>query len=132
MATGAAAASSSSSIATPPQGEDCLTLDIQRPANVIRHKSLPVLFWIFGGGLEVGSTQTYDATLLIQKSVTLHQDIIYVEVNYRLNSFSFLSGKEVQQEGSTNMGLRDQHLALEWVAENIEGIVILKEIHGNI
>lgn len=134
MATGAPAASSSSSIATPPppQGEDCLTLNIQRPANVTRHKKLPVLFWIFGGGFEVGSTQTYDATLLIQKSVALHQDIIYVAVNYRLNGFGFLAGRELQQAGSTNLGLRDQRLALEWVAENIEGIDILKGIHGNI
>lgn len=37
--------------------EDCLTLDLQRPANVDSNSKLPVLFWIFGGGFEVGSTQ---------------------------------------------------------------------------
>jgi carboxylesterase type B len=31
-----------------------------------------------------------------------------------------LAGKDLAAEGSTNLGLRDQRLALEWVADNIE------------
>jgi carboxylesterase type B len=34
-------------------------------------------------------------------------------------SFGFLAGKELQKEGNTNLGLRDQRLGLQWVAENI-------------
>lgn len=40
-------------------------------------------------------------------------------MNYRIGGFGFLAGKELQSDGSTNLGLRDQRLALEWVAENI-------------
>ena len=32
------------------QGEDCLTLNVQRPANVSPTSKLPVVAWIFGGG----------------------------------------------------------------------------------
>lgn len=31
------------------QGEDCLTLNVQRPSNVTAESKLPVVFWIFGG-----------------------------------------------------------------------------------
>ncbi|KFY80000.1 hypothetical protein V499_01080 [Pseudogymnoascus sp. VKM F-103] len=46
-------------------------------------------------------------------------DIIFVAVNYRLRAFGFLSGKEVLADGSTNLSIRDQRLALQWVADNI-------------
>jgi carboxylesterase type B len=36
-----------------------------------------------------------------------------------LGGFGFLAGKEVQADGSTNLGLKDQRLALKWVQENI-------------
>lgn len=35
------------------QSEDCLTLNVFRPAGVEAGDGLPVLFWIFGGGFEV-------------------------------------------------------------------------------
>lgn len=35
------------------QSEDCLTLNVQRPAGVSRDAKLPVFYWIFGGGFEV-------------------------------------------------------------------------------
>lgn len=37
----------------------------------------------------------------------------------RLGGFGFLPGDDLAREGSTNLGLRDQRLGLEWVAENI-------------
>ena len=62
----------------------------------------------------------YDGTNLIQKSASLGHQVIYVAVNYRVGGFGFLAGKELQQDGSTNLGLRDQRLGLEWVQENIQ------------
>jgi carboxylesterase type B len=35
------------------QSEDCLTMNVIRPAGVKAGANLPVLFWIFGGGFEV-------------------------------------------------------------------------------
>ncbi len=35
-------------------GEDCLTINVQRPAGTKADAKLPVLFWIFGGGFELG------------------------------------------------------------------------------
>lgn len=37
----------------------------------------------------------------------------------RLGGFGFLAGSALAKEGSTNLGLRDQRLGLEWVADNI-------------
>jgi hypothetical protein len=39
--------------------------------------------------------------------------------SYRLASLGFLAGKALQDEGSLNLGVRDQRLALHWVQENI-------------
>lgn len=63
--------------------EDCLTLNVQRPAGTTSSSKLPVVFWIFGGGFEFGSTQTYDGSSLISRSVGLNESVIYVAVNYR-------------------------------------------------
>ncbi|KAF2083603.1 putative extracellular lipase [Saccharata proteae CBS 121410] len=100
--------------------EDCLTITVQRPSTADSTSKLPVLMWIFGGGFEFGGISSYDGSGIIQKSIDLGQDVLYVEANYRVGGFGFLAGKELQADGSTNIGLRDQRLAMQWVAENIE------------
>lgn len=100
-------------------GEDCLTLNVQRPSTASADSRLPVLVWIFGGGFEFGSTQMYGGRSIVSRSIDLDAPVVYVEINYRLNGFGFLGGKELQAEGSTNLGLRDQRLALEWIQDNI-------------
>ncbi|KAF1353940.1 Alpha/Beta hydrolase protein [Delphinella strobiligena] len=102
------------------EGEDCLTLNVQRPSTATSSSKLPVVVWIFGGGFEFGSTQIYNGDSLVTTSISLGSPVIYVAINYRVSGFGFLAGKEVQADGSTNLGLRDQRLALEWIAENIE------------
>lgn len=64
-------------------GEDCLTVNVQRPAGTTASSKLPVVFWIFGGGFEFGATQTYDGSSLVARSVDLKEPVIYVAVNYR-------------------------------------------------
>lgn len=100
-------------------GEDCLTVNVQRPAGTKPGDKLPVLFWIFGGGFELGSTQMYDGTGLVAESVAQGKPIVFVAVNYRVGGFGFLPGKEVLADGSSNLGLLDQRLGLKWVADNI-------------
>lgn len=100
-------------------GEDCLTLNVQRPSSATVNSNLPVVFWIYGGGFEFGATQAYNGSDLISTSVAQGNDIIYVAVNYRLGGFGWLAGKEILADGSSNLGLLDQRLGLEWVADNI-------------
>ncbi|KAJ4305938.1 hypothetical protein N0V90_001471 [Kalmusia sp. IMI 367209] len=100
-------------------GEDCLTINVQRPAGTTSSSKLPVLFWIFGGGFELGSTQMYDGTSLVSSSITEGKPVIFVAVNYRVGGFGFLAGKEILKDGSANLGLLDQRLGLQWVADNI-------------
>jgi triacylglycerol lipase len=44
---------------------------------------------------------------------------IAVTLNYRLSAWGFISSSQVSGSGNTNLGLRDQRLALQWVQENI-------------
>jgi carboxylesterase type B len=100
-------------------GEDCLTINVQRPAGTKADAKLPVLFWIFGGGFELGATSMYDGTSLVAESVAQGKPIVFVAVNYRVGGFGFLPGKEILADGSANLGLLDQRLGLQWVADNI-------------
>ncbi|KNG45443.1 lipase 3 precursor [Stemphylium lycopersici] len=100
-------------------GEDCLTVNVQRPAGTTADAKLPVLFWIFGGGFELGSTQMYDGSSLVAESVAQGKPIVFVAVNYRVGGFGFMPGKEILQDGSANLGLLDQRLGLQWVQDNI-------------
>jgi carboxylesterase type B len=99
--------------------EDCLTVSVMRPEGIAPDAKLPVLFWIHGGGFGLGSSQGYNGSVLIPRAVTQGKPIILVAVNYRLGGFGFLGGREVLAEGSANLGLLDQRMALEWVADNI-------------
>ena len=101
-------------------GEDCLTLNVQRPSGTTSSSKLPVVAWIFGGGFELGSTQSYDGTAFVDQSISLGQPVLYVAINYRVGGFGFLAGSELQSEHNTNLGLRDQRLGLQWIQDNIE------------
>ncbi|KAH7028780.1 Alpha/Beta hydrolase protein [Microdochium trichocladiopsis] len=100
--------------------EDCLLLNVYRPAGLFG-KPLPVLVWIFGGGFVQGSGSDarYNLTFLVDRSVEMGQPIIAVNLNYRLSAWGFLASQEVADGGDSNFGLRDQRLALQWVHENI-------------
>ncbi|KAL6796378.1 Alpha/Beta hydrolase protein [Trichoderma sp. SZMC 28013] len=101
-------------------GEDCLTLNVQRPSYIAKNAKLPVLVWVYGGGFEQGSTQQYDFARFVNSSVTMDHPVIVVQMNWRVSALGFLGGKELKKEGNTNLGLRDQRFALQWIAENIE------------
>ncbi|KAJ7056266.1 alpha/beta-hydrolase [Mycena amicta] len=101
--------------------EDCLSLNIVRPYGASDGSPLPVLVWIHGGGLtESGSADfRFNGTYLVEASVANGHPMIFVSMNYRVASFGFLGGSELENEGSLNLGMRDQRLALHWVQENI-------------
>ncbi|KAJ7339981.1 carotenoid ester lipase precursor [Mycena albidolilacea] len=99
--------------------EACLTLDVFAPAAAHPHSKLPVLVWIYGGDFEIGGTSDTDVRPTVERSIYLGEPVLIVVPNYRLNAFGFLAGKEVSEEGLTNLGLRDQIFALEWVQKHV-------------
>ncbi|KAL6703109.1 hypothetical protein ACN47E_010171 [Coniothyrium glycines] len=101
--------------------EDCLYLNVVRPAGY-QDESLPVAFWIHGGTYTNGggADQRYNLSFIVQQSVAIGKPIIGVSINYRLSLWGFTSSDELAAEGSLNLGLRDQRLALHWVQENIK------------
>ncbi|QIW95643.1 hypothetical protein AMS68_001161 [Peltaster fructicola] len=105
--------------ATGPSGENCLNLNVQRTHGVNASSKVPVLVFIYGGGFSSGSTSgpTVDGTSFIVKANSLGLPLVYVAMSYRLAALGFLPGKEMQ--GISNLGLKDQRLALKWVQENI-------------
>ncbi|KAG8798234.1 hypothetical protein FRC17_007528, partial [Serendipita sp. 399] len=54
----------------------------------------------------------------LTKWAVAHPEIIFVSANYRLNLFGFVNTPAINPP-STNAGLRDQRLAIEWVNKNI-------------
>lgn len=102
----------------PGASEDCLTLNIWTPANAAKGK-LPVMVWIYGGGLQGGGTSEgrQDGQFLA------HKDVVVVSMNYRLGIFGFFVHPELTAESphhaSGNYGLMDQNAAIQWVKRNI-------------
>ena len=96
--------------------EDCLSLNVWTRASQV-DEGLPVMVWIHGGGLTVGSGDAYPGELLTSKGVVL------VTINYRLGPFGFLALPELTAQSesgvSGNQGFRDQIASLEWVQGNI-------------
>ncbi|KAL2129594.1 hypothetical protein VTI74DRAFT_7548 [Chaetomium olivicolor] len=99
--------------------EDCLTINVVRPKGTKAGDKLPVLFWIFGGGFELGWSSMYDGGPLVSNAIDMGKPYIFVAVNYRVAGWGFMPGKEILADGSANAGLLDQRMALEWVADNI-------------
>ncbi|WP_226364790.1 carboxylesterase family protein [Pseudonocardia sp. ICBG162] len=89
-------------------GEDFLTVDVWTPDPGAG--GLPVLVFLHGGAFVAGesSAPAYDGAVLAAGGAVL------VAANYRLGAEGFLP----LGGGATNVGLRDQLAALEWVRDN--------------
>ncbi|MCE7988551.1 MAG: hypothetical protein DYG89_45920 [Caldilinea sp. CFX5] len=98
--------------------EDCLFVNVWRPAQGTPDDTLPVLAWIHGGGFVGGGTSIpyYDG------SAFARQGIVVVTFNYRLGRFGFFAHPALlaAQEGPVgNFGYMDQIAALQWIQSNI-------------
>ncbi|KAJ7248983.1 Alpha/Beta hydrolase protein, partial [Mycena rebaudengoi] len=83
-----------------------------------RHKQRAI-FKYSQGGWEIGNSGDTDFRPSIEHSISMDEPVIIVAPNYRLSAFGFLAGKEVSAAGITNLGMRDQIFALEWVQKHI-------------
>lgn len=61
----------------------------------------------------------YNLSKIVNQSMFIDQQIIAVSINYRLSAWGWLYSNETLKEGSTNIGLRDQRMALQWLQDNI-------------
>ncbi|CAL4869497.1 Para-nitrobenzyl esterase (plasmid) [Asticcacaulis sp. MM231] len=106
------------------QSEDCLFLNVWKPAKAATQLR-PVMVYIHGGAYTTGSggSPLYDGTHL-----ALRGDVVVVTLNHRLNAFGYLYLARLERDVtgvsgplaySGNCGQLDIHLALEWVRDNI-------------
>jgi para-nitrobenzyl esterase len=102
-----------------PMSEDCLYLNVWVPAGAAAGANLPVMVWIYGGGLENGTA----STPLYAGDALAGRGVIVVTANYRLGALGFLAHPALSRESpnkvSGNYGLFDQLAALQWVKRNI-------------
>ncbi|KAM4801943.1 cocaine esterase-like isoform X4 [Urocitellus parryii] len=95
-----------------PMSEDCLYLSIYAPAHAREGSNLPVMVWIHGGALVVGSGSMLDCSIL-----TAIENVLVVPIQYRLGVLGFFSTGD--QHATGNWGYLDQVAALRWVQQNI-------------
>ncbi|TSD93967.1 carboxylesterase/lipase family protein [Skermania sp. ID1734] len=98
-------------------GEDCLWLNVWSPG--ADDAKRPVLVWLHGGAYFLGTAaqRIYDGAQLADMG-----DVVVVGVNYRLGVLGFVDLSSMSTDTrtfETNLGLRDQIAALEWVRDNI-------------
>lgn len=101
-----------------PMSEDCLNLNVWRPAQA--SQPAPVMVWIHGGALVNGSgtAALYDGSALARRGM------VVVTLNYRLGRLGFfdhpaLAAERPAGEAAGNYGLMDVTAALKWVRANI-------------
>ena len=96
-------------------GEDCLYLNIWVPDG---EGPFPVMVWFHGGGYLAGSVSQ---VLYNGAELARSQNVVVVNAAYRLGAMGFADFSAVAPEldADTNLGMRDQLAALQWVQENI-------------
>lgn len=91
--------------------EDCLYLNVTTP-RATQQGLKPVIVWLHGGGLSIGSANDDDARRLAGGG-----DVVVVSPEYRLSVFGFFGHPGL--DGSGGFGLEDQQAALRWVKRNV-------------
>jgi para-nitrobenzyl esterase len=99
--------------------EDCLFLNVCKPAEAESGAKLPVMVWIHGGAFVFGSGSSPD----FASGQFAKQGVILVTFNYRLGRLGFFAfpalSKEHPEEPTGNYAYMDQIAALKWVRQNI-------------
>lgn len=111
---------------TTTRSEDCLFLNVWAPqwkvdeitSGATPSDPLPVLVWVHGGGFVVGAGNNH----VISGLSLARENVILVSFNYRLGLFGFWKHESLKATGeniTSNFGLHDQVMALEWIQKNI-------------
>ena len=102
-----------------PLDEDCLTVNVVAPRDSRPGDRLPVLVYVHGGAYSVGSSREYPRQV---ETLVRDSGIVYVSINYRLGALGWLDlshWSTPDRPVESNLGLRDQVAALEWVRDNV-------------
>ncbi|MCL4783823.1 MAG: carboxylesterase family protein [Bryobacterales bacterium] len=103
----------------PSPSEDCLFLNVWRPASAGAKALRPVMVWIHGGGF-VGGSGSSPQTSGVPFA---KQGVVLVTFNYRLGRFGFFAfpalSRERPEEAKGNYAYMDQIAALQWIKRNI-------------
>src|SRR6476659_325296 len=98
--------------------EDCLYLNVWRPADQ-GARNLPVMVWIYGGGFTGGSSASPNTSGV----EFAKQGVVLVAMNYRVGRFGFFAfpglSSEHPDETKSNYAYMDQIAALLWVKRNV-------------
>ncbi|KAK2042401.1 alpha/beta-hydrolase [Colletotrichum somersetense] len=96
-----------------PVSEDCLTINIVRPAGTKPGDDLPVGLWIHGGSYVNGGSRDprYNLSYIVDQSVKKDKPMIAASTNYRLSFWGFLFSRELQDNKAGNIGFKDQQSA---------------------
>jgi para-nitrobenzyl esterase len=99
--------------------EDCLFINVWRPADASPGAKLPVMVWIHGGAFVFGSGSLPDSSAV----QFAKKGVILVAFNYRLGRLGFFAfpalSRERPEESKGNYAYMDQIAALKWVRQNI-------------
>jgi para-nitrobenzyl esterase len=105
--------------ASPAPSEDCLYMNVWRPASAAPGAKLPVMVWIYGGGFTGGSSSSPNTS----GHEFAKKGVILVAANYRVGRFGFFAfpalSRERPDETKGNYAYMDQIAALQWVKRNI-------------
>jgi para-nitrobenzyl esterase len=98
--------------------EDCLYVNVYKPADAKPGAKLPVMVWIYGGSFTGGASNQYEGQSFAKKG------IVYVSLNYRLGRTGWFGASAITKnapktESVGNFGLQDQIAALKWVQANV-------------
>ena len=104
---------------SPTSSEDCLFVNVWRPAGAAPGAKLPVMVWIHGGAFVFGSGSWPDTS----GGQFAKQGVVLVTFNYRLGRLGFFAfpalSREHPEELKGNYAYMDQIAALKWVQRNI-------------
>lgn len=104
---------------SPNSSEDCLFVNVWRPAGAAPGAKLPVMVWIHGGAFVFGS----GASPGTSGDQFARQGVLLVTFNYRLGRLGFFAFPALTGERPNdlkgNYAYMDQIAALKWVQRNI-------------
>ena len=95
--------------------EDCLYLNLYRPAGKETTDKMPVLVYVHGGANVRGAASGVDGARLASYS-----DAVVVTVQHRLGAFGFLNTPQMKSNEAGNLAIFDLKQALRWLRTNVD------------